>query len=121
MWYPLKNSVYALAIAAMALMVLLAVGSPVPPAQQQANLSGEEHSRAMLAVEHALPHLFIADVADRARATAALRLAAAAISDELKTQPGAGSGSRLASSRRQAAMPFFSFGSPPDRSRDPSA
>jgi hypothetical protein len=125
MWYPLKNSVFALCVASTLLFVILTASRLSAPdpiaaiAAEQAH-SDSEHALAQT-IERVLPHLMIADAAERARIGAALQ-SAAVLSARL--QAGAVSDVRRAArwrKQRQSTMPFFSFGSLLDNAREAGA
>jgi hypothetical protein len=125
MWYPLKNSLFALCVASTLLFVILTasrMSSPHPGAVLEAEqaLTASEHALTQT-IERVLPHLMIADAQERARVGAALQ-SAALLSARL--QAGTVSDVRRAArwrKQRQSTMPFFSFGSLLDNAREAGA
>jgi hypothetical protein len=125
MWYPLKNSVFALCVASTLLFFILTasrLSDPVPTAAltTEPMLVESEHVLAQ-SVERLLPHLLIADAQERARVGAALHSAALLAA---RMQAGAVSDVRRAArwrKQRQSTMPFFSFGSLLDNAREAGA
>ncbi len=127
MWYPLKNSIFSLSVASLALIVLLAVARPAAEEPQVLSstsyTSSIETTQMLDSVAVLANHLLVVDEAQKASIAATLRQAAEALAEQtrhdavltLRREGGA------RSERRRAAMPFFSFGSLLDATREPGA
>jgi hypothetical protein len=124
MWYPLKNSLFALCVASAMLFVVVTasrLSGPDPSAIATEHALTDSEQAMAQTIERVLPYLMIDDAHERARIGAALQSAAVLTA---RLQAGAVSDVRRAArwrKQRQSTMPFFSFGSLLDNAREAGA
>ena len=113
MWYPLKNSVYALSVASIFLATLLAFAKPAVESHAAVAVPSRIEHPLLVAVDAAAKHLVFEDPSQKAITSMALHVAARALVAELDASAQKASSDHVKRltrhDRRQAAMPFFSF------------
>ncbi len=119
MWYPLKNSLTALVLAAAALFVLLQGAAPLQPAP---STDARNPAQLVLSATRLAARLPIDDPDARLAIAIALHSASAIVhAVEREDADRTGNSARRDEARRRVAMPYFSFGATMARNREPGA